>query len=604
MNDFLTFEERIRFAITIGESLYREFKSALEGPPGSKKPRDIKEVKTDVGRTLVAFANADGGELIIGVEDDGTISGVPFNDQQIATILDASTTHIHPDTPLPSPRKQAVEIDGKKVIYFNVTKGTEYIYLTSDGRCLKRIDRDSMPVSSEKITTTRLEDQSRKWDRDSADGLTLADLNLDLIKNVISQIVHGVSIEKGLQYLDLAEFTFDGIRLKKAAYILFAKDIKKWHSGCYVRIMTVKGKEKRSGTDFNISQNNVIHENVLELIEKSWEGLKYALSMHTQLTDSVKFQQVLMFPEIACREALINAIVHRNYAIEGRGIEISIYQDRMEILSPGMLLTTISLTDIVKLTGAHESRNPLIARVLREFGYIQEIGEGMRRIFNVMRSSALAEPVIENTFNGFSVTLHHKSLYDPNVKLWLSTFDEYLLTENQQAIMSLGYGGREFSMQEIMNRLGIEDTGKVTSIITPLRSKNLIERTKTDQESYNYAKATRIPKRQVPTFKVVNQEYRSQNDTVNQTDKFLDGNTYWLHLSSIEYSATKKDISDWIDKYAKVDTINLPSGSRSGNINRGFAFVLVSGVEDIQGLLVQLNGYILNGRSVNVRLRQ
>lgn len=127
----------------------------------------------------------------------------------------------------------------------------------------------------------------------------------------------------------------------------------------------------------------------------------------------------------------MNAIVHRNYAIEGRGIEVTIFQDRMELLSPGMLLSTISLDDIRSLRGVHESRNPLIARVLRETGLIREMGEGIRRIYNVMRSSALAEPDRENETTGFGVTLYHKSLYDPKVKLWLTTFDQYKLTENQ-----------------------------------------------------------------------------------------------------------------------------------------------------------------------------
>lgn len=77
MSDFLDLEERIRLGIKIGESHYREFKSAWHGSPNERRARDLKEILTDVGRTLVAFANADGGELFLGVEDDGTITGVP-----------------------------------------------------------------------------------------------------------------------------------------------------------------------------------------------------------------------------------------------------------------------------------------------------------------------------------------------------------------------------------------------------------------------------------------------------------------------------------------------------------------------------------------------
>jgi ATP-dependent DNA helicase RecG len=125
--------------------------------------------------------------------------------------------------------------------------------------------------------------------------------------------------------------------------VLFAKDARRWNAGCFVRIMIVQGKEKLSGEAFNVKNDEVVAGNILRLTDSAWERLTYALSSHTQLTESARFQTTFLFPQIAVREALMNAIVHRNYAIEGRGIEVAIYQDRMEILSPGMLLSTISV---------------------------------------------------------------------------------------------------------------------------------------------------------------------------------------------------------------------------------------------------------------------
>lgn len=376
MIEILDIQERISLAIKIGESHYREFKSAFEGPSGAKKARDPKAVMTDVGRTLFAFANADGGELLVGVEDDGTITGIPHDAAVVSALLAADRSYVHCDTPLPATRKRAVRIEGYTVAYFSVSKGTQYIHLTSDGRCLRRVDRESLPYSSERIAADRLEDQSRTWDREPAHGATIDDLDLDLVQSVASQIAYGISVEKCLQYLDLAEFTPEGMRLKRAAALLFAKDVRRWHPGCFVRVMTVQGKEKRSGEGYNIRKDEVVSGNLLRLVDSSWERLTHSLSTQTQLTESARFQTTLMFPQIAVREALMNAIVHRNYAIQGRGIEVTIYQDRMEILSPGMLLSTISLEDIKSLKGVHESRNPLIARVLREVGLIREMGEG------------------------------------------------------------------------------------------------------------------------------------------------------------------------------------------------------------------------------------
>jgi ATP-dependent DNA helicase RecG len=102
--EYLDIDERVRLGIRVGESQYREFKSALDGPPNNKQSRTLKEVMQDVGQTLVAFANADGGELYVGVEDDGAISGCHYSEAQIETLLKAPKTHVHSDTPLPSPR--------------------------------------------------------------------------------------------------------------------------------------------------------------------------------------------------------------------------------------------------------------------------------------------------------------------------------------------------------------------------------------------------------------------------------------------------------------------------------------------------------------------
>ena len=401
MSDELDLAERVQLAIRIGESHFREFKSAFEGRPDSKSRRPLRDLMVDVARTLVGFANADGGELLVGVEDDGAVSGVEHTDGDIALLLRAPSSHVYADTPLPTPRTATIDMEGKKVVYFAVTKGTRFVHLTVDGRCLKRIDRDTLPFASEGIAASRLEDDSRKWDREIAHGVSLADLDMDVIKATAAQFAHGISPEKFLQHVDLAEFTPSGIQFKKAAAILFAKDVRKWHGGCLVRIVTVKGKERGSGDKFNVVKDNLVADNVIRLVDRAWEALTTALTQQTRFTTAARFRQDLLYPQVACREALINAIVHRNYAIEGRGVEITIFDDRMEVLSPGMLLSTVSIEDIRAVKGTHESRNPLIARVLREIGLVQEMGEGMRRIFAVMKSSALAEPVITSDRTGF-----------------------------------------------------------------------------------------------------------------------------------------------------------------------------------------------------------
>ena len=133
----LLIQERLTNDLTLGESHFREFKSALDGPE-RKRRRKLSSVAKDIGETLVAFANADGGTLIVGAEDDGTISGVPYAEGDIEVLQQAPKTHVHTDTPLPGVRTHTVSVAEKILLTFEVQKGTQYIHLTSDGRCLQR----------------------------------------------------------------------------------------------------------------------------------------------------------------------------------------------------------------------------------------------------------------------------------------------------------------------------------------------------------------------------------------------------------------------------------------------------------------------------------
>lgn len=609
MNEALLLQERIDLATRIGESHYREFKSAYEGPPGDKKKRSTKEICGDIAKTLVAFANSDGGELFVGIEDDGTLTGLPHTPAEIEQLQGSYKSHVHADTPLPKPQISLAPVGDKTVLYFCISKGNEYAYLTSDGKCLKRMDLESVPVGAEKIQAERLELASRTWDRALEPTATLNDLDVTLLQQVSNQIAYGVTPEKCLQHLGLAEFAPSGLKLKAAALLLFAKDVRKFHPGCFVRIFTINGKERRSGEAFNVIKDDIVADNVIALVESAWERLSYALTMHTSLTDHAKFKQSYLYPQIACREALINAIVHRNYAIQGRGIEVSIFSDRLEIMSPGRVLSTISLDDIRKLKGAHESRNPLLARVLREVGYVREMGEGIRRIFDVMRTNALAEPDIQSTNDDFIVTLYHRSLYDPRVKLWLSLFDDFKLSENQTAVLALGFEGREFSTQDIIDRLGIVDTDQVRQILTPLRQLGLVVRTKNDTKAMAISKTRKIPKRAVPMFKVTENPAKiagaGEQSVAEEEAPVAPANEVRLYLRNLHYESTSEAICAALADKCSVLSIEIPPSKFSSGKNRGFAFVTVEPLPDSQGsVLASLQSLEIDGRKISVLPRK
>ncbi|MBF3712045.1 putative DNA binding domain-containing protein [Burkholderia pseudomallei] len=572
--------ERARTAIELGESHFREFKSALEGRPGEKRKRPAKEIATDIAQTLVAFANADGGELLVGVEDNGDVTGLQgLSAGELNILENAPSERVFKNTPLPSVKRQKIKIDENEILYFSVPKSTEFVHITSDGRCLQRRDLESVPVAAEMIQFDRKEKASREYDRQFVDGVTADDLDLELVRVVADQVLRGMSPEKCLQYLELAEYGMSQLRYRRAALLLFAKNPTKWHPRLQVRILKVDGDEVKTGEAYNIVSDHTTQGNILTLVDSAWEALRPHL-VQTKIDKHARFEQRAIYPELACREAVLNSIAHRDYADEGRGTEIYIFDNNLEIRNPGPLLTTIRIEDIVGKKGVHQSRNTYVARVLRELGYMRELGEGMRRIYDLMHSNELAPPKLASAPEGFSITLTNKAMYSPKDLLWLSQFDMFDLDRKQKAIVLLGQGGRIFSAANVWDAVGIVDTEDYRKLVDSLMKlgilQNEVERTVAQKRARN----KKIPYREYPRYRIglpPSQESAIPSRSSQAISDFSDaeaeqGETLSrrLHVGNIPPNASNQRLFEIFSEFGDIVDLRVP---RAKAIAKGFAFV-------------------------------
>lgn len=171
-----------------------------------------------------------------------------------------------------------------------------------------------------------------------------------------------------------------------------------------MRILKIAGTELLSGHSYNLISDETFQGNIFELITQSWNHLRPYLAEHTLFNKESKFEQVFTYPEEVCREALLNALAHRDYAAEGRGVEILLFDDRMEVKSPGALLSTLKVEDLKALDNRHDSRNAKIAYVLKTCQVMREMGEGMKRIFNFLATNQYPEPRLYSNTVWFSLT--------------------------------------------------------------------------------------------------------------------------------------------------------------------------------------------------------
>lgn len=623
--DALLLLERVRNTIQLGESHFREFKSALEGPEGAKRARMAKKISADVGEALVAFANADGGELLIGVEDDGSITGVPHTVGDIEQILASPSTHVHPDAALPLMANTQLMLDGKVVLFFSVSKGTTEIYQLPDGRCVRRKDKATVPATPKQIHFDRAEIRSREHDREFVDGATVADLDLALLETAAHGFLAGLSVERYVQQIGLAEYGLNGLRLRRAAVLLFAEDVQRWYPRSQVRILKVNGTDLKSGEHYNVASDEHVSGNIFELLSKSWEVLRPFLAYKTEFGSDARFEQKYTYPEWACREALVNAIAHRDYTVHS-GIDVFIFDDRIEIRNPGPLLSTLTVSDLEDLKGAHESRNALVSKVLRENKFMRELGEGMRRMFELMAENELEKPKLATDTSTFSITLSHRSVFTTQQEQWLLMFQQFNLSTLQKRIMILGMGDREISSAEIYKAMNTDDRNTYDREVTALRTSGLLVEIRTNPQATRLARANKIPKNQVPRFRVrvpgvpspsgefssaslsgtlplavprpIRPPSRVRPALPSRPPRSAFG--VGVFVTNLPHQTREEDLAGLFTRHGSVQRVEIPMDPGTGD-RREFGFVWFDAAETAKKVLADPDGYLLHGNRLKVR---
>jgi ATP-dependent DNA helicase RecG len=433
------------------EEQFLERKSCYERSGTHPRPRPIKEVARDVAEALVAMANADGGTVVLGVEDDGTVSGVPDGYDQ-----DDVRRQIHDlIRPRLSFRLEEVTLEGRRVWVFETDWSAEVHQLT-DGRYLLRVGSHSLPFPARDIEAMKRSRLQRVTEMQFLPDATLADLDIGLLQELARKSGMELPPEELLVHYRLAEKVNGRLRLTLAAVLLLAKDPTRWHPRCGIEFVRWEGTERRTGTELNIVKRIRIEAPLVRLIEESYRAIQPFIPERQRLVD-LFFEERFAYPTFAWQEAIVNAVAHRDYRLQGLGIEVHLFDDRMEIWSPGELVEPVTLEKLRNRERVHASRNPRIVRVLTAFGYMRELGEGIPRMFEVMEQEGLRPPEFRLEGGRFVVTLRSTPIYPPETLRWLRRFEHQGLTRNQLRLLAYAHahGGR-FTSRTYQKLVGVD----------------------------------------------------------------------------------------------------------------------------------------------------
>jgi len=437
------------------EGQFLERKGCYDYSQGGERPRrrQVRDVAWDIAETLSAMANADGGHVVVGVEDDGTVSGVDYPEDRLNVLLEVPRTHIIP--PL-RPHIHQVVLEGRLVLIFYVDWSPEVHHLC-DGRYLLRIGDRNEPFPAEQIEAIKAGKRRRLVEGRFISDASLSDLATELLDQLRRKTGLNLPDPELLRHYRLVESRNGRFVLSMAALLLFARDPLRWHPASYVDFVKWEGKEQRFGAELNVIKRERIEGPLPYLIEATFRTIWPHIRQRQRLVD-LFFEERFEYPTFAWQEAIINAVAHRDYGLEGTPIEIWLFDDRMEIRSPGQLVEPVTLDHIRNRERIHASRNPRIVRVLTDLGYMRQLGEGIPRMFEVMEREGLRPPEF-NLEGGviFTVTLRNVVVYPPETIRWLHQFEDWELTANQKRLLAYAHAhGGKFTSRNYQKLVGVD----------------------------------------------------------------------------------------------------------------------------------------------------
>lgn len=372
-------------AIQVGEGKNVEFKEEL---PSSQA----------IAKTVIAFSNTGGGKLIIGVNDQGKVTGLKpevdileLQDKVASIIYDNCYPNVLPDI-------YTTTIDNQVLLVIEVYRGNLLpYYLKKYGKnegVYIRIGATNRKASYENILELERQRMNLSYDQEANREVAFHTLDLSSISERFAKVNKSLdkSVMKNLKLI-LEE---NGTLYPSNGLLILLGKFE------HVRMKCSRFK----GITMDVFLDRKEYDgDLFTQLENTEKFIKNHIRLGSEIKGLQREDQYEL-PIEAIRESLVNAVVHRDYSNDGRDIKIGIYDDMVNIVSPGSFPSTITQEDL--LEGRSEIRNKVIARVFKELNYIEQWGSGIRRIKSSCKDRGLKEPEIVEKGDYVDVSLYRE----------------------------------------------------------------------------------------------------------------------------------------------------------------------------------------------------
>jgi ATP-dependent DNA helicase RecG len=408
---------------------------------------------------MIGFANADGGVIVVGLSE-GRVEGTSSLRDALNDLQQAAIDFTVPAVAAPARLVPCIRDDGQtdSLLVFDVRPSSNIVHANTRDEVFLRVGNENRRLSF-------AQRQELEFDRghDSYESRPIDADPVDLAKPLIAAYVEATGAMNVDSLIHARGLAYDG-KLTVAGCLLFAEHPQRWLPEAFVRVLRYRGRERGSGERQQLKSDDRFEGPIPDVLESARRRIAQLAPARRALTPTGRFDDVALVPEDAWLEGLVNAIVHRSYSLAGDHIRIDIFDDRIEIHSPGRFPGIVSLTN--PLDAPRFARNPRIARVCSDLHFGQELGEGIRRIFDEMRLARLQEPVYKQTAASVRLILSGEPIQ--------AALDEAFTPEARTVSAALRNAGR-LSTGEIVELLG-RSRPRTLKVLGALRDAGVVRR--------------------------------------------------------------------------------------------------------------------------------
>lgn len=362
---------------------------------------------TKLANEIIGMLNADGGIIALGVSNKWEIQNLntlspDIIDQYRKIFFD----FIKPPANI---YLEEITLDTWELLFlYHIDQDYERVFSRKDNEniYLRISDSNKWPLNRDEVRKLEYDRSIRKFEDELRDEFVESDFRKTVLDYYIGKLNFSGDFRQLLLSRHLATEKNGRIIYKNAAILLFSEDPEKYIPSASVRYIRYEWVEEKSWLSLNITKDESFIGCIPRLIELLKKFVYASLRDYYYLDISAgKFIKISEYPEEAWLEGIVNALCHRSYNIQWNRVYIKHFDDRIEISNSWPLPAQVTIENICT---TRFSRNPRIARVLTEIGYVRELNEWVKRIYESMEKSMLSEPEYTDTDNTVTLILRNK----------------------------------------------------------------------------------------------------------------------------------------------------------------------------------------------------